>query len=166
MSVTIRSATLSDAGSIAEIYNYYIKNTVVTFEKEVITADEMSSRMELIIKNYPFIVAEADDIIVGYSYATQWKPRAAYFSSAESTVYLKPGYTGKGVGFLLYRQLFTELLNQNIHLVIGGISLPNEASEKLHLKCGFELMGTFREVGHKLNRWVDVRYYQKILQTI
>jgi len=159
----IRPAQLSDAAAIASIYNYYIEHTFVTFEEACISAADMEARMRLILdKQQPWIICEKEGEIVGYAYAGEWKSRCAYRYSLESTVYLKNGAQGQGIGSALYLELIQLLKAKKYHAVIGGISLPNEASVALHEKLGFRKIGQFVEVGYKFDRWIDVGYWQLI----
>ena len=156
----IRKAKEEDAKKIADLYNVFIESSVVTFETEIISMQAMWARIEQIREKYPFLVAEIDGEFAGYAYATSWKPRQAYSATVESTIYMRPQFTGKGLGFELYTRLLHQLKENHIHAVLGGIALPNEASIALHKKCGFEHVGTLREVGFKLDRWIDVAYYE------
>lgn len=159
----IRPVKISDSESICHIYNHFVSHSIVTFEEEPISIEEMKRRIRESSFRFPYVVLEIEGVVKGYAYATSWKPRAAYRHSVESTVYLAPGTEGKGYGFTLYTQLIEVLKQQNIHCDIGGISLPNEASIKLHEKCGFKYLGKFSEVGFKFNRWIDVGYWELIL---
>ena len=96
---------------------------------------------------------------MGNAYAAQFKLRDAYKYSAEVSIYVKNGFKQKGVGTQLYAVLFEELCDTSIHSLIGGISLPNEASVRFHEKLGFKKAARFKEVGYKLSRWVDVGYW-------
>lgn len=159
----IRRSHASDAPFVAAIYNHYVTSSIVTFELEPVTDDEMRNRMDAIAINYPYLVYEEDGVVLGYAYATQWKARQAYQHSVESSVYLHHGAIGKGVGSMLYAMLLDKLKAMSIHAVIGGISLPNDASVALHEKFGFEKIGQFKQVGRKFNRWIDVGYWELIL---
>jgi L-amino acid N-acyltransferase YncA len=160
----VRQAEPLDAASIARIYNYYVQNTVVTFEEEAVTSDAMARRMvQTATVPLPWLVAELDNGVVGYAYARKWKVRSAYRHSVETTVYLEHGLAGRGIGTKLYSELLSLLRGQGLHLAIGGASLPNNASVALHEKLGFEHVGTFRQVGFKQNRWIDVAYWQIVL---
>lgn len=157
----MRPATASDAEAIAQIYNYYITDTIVTFEEVPVGRDEMASRIaDIAAAGLPWIVAEADGVVVGYAYASPWKQRIGYRFSVESTVYLAHDATGCGTGTQLYRELIALLTGRGLHLVIGGIGLPNPASIALHERLGFEKVAHFREVGTKFGKWVDVGYWQ------
>jgi L-amino acid N-acyltransferase YncA len=159
----IRKVRDSDAPSICEIYNYYIKNTIITFEEEKIEEIEIYKRIKEVIKNYPWIVYEEDGRIVGYAYATKWKERFAYRYSVESTVYLNKNYFGKGIGGKLLKQLVEEAKSKNIHSLIGGIALPNKSSIALFEKLNFKKVAHFKEVGFKFGKWIDVGYWERII---
>ena len=159
----IRSVTTEDAERICEIYNYYILNTVITFEETTVETDEMKNRIEKISSKYPYLVYEEDGNVVGYAYATEWRVRAAYRNSVETTVYLKDGYSGKGIGSKLYFELIKLLKERGFHAIIGGIALPNDASIALHEKSGYVKVAHFKEVGFKFGKWVDVGYWELIL---
>jgi len=160
----IRDAKHDDAIDIAYIYNYYIATSHATFEIDPIDEAEMLRRIEECwYAGYPFLVCEENDEIVGYAYGRRFRVRQAYLHSVEVTVYVRPGHTELGIGKLLYESLFEELKKGDFHAVIAGISLPNDASVKLHEKFGFEKVAHFREVGRKFDRWIDVGYWQLIL---
>lgn len=160
----IRDVNIDDAKQICAIYNYYVLNTIVTFEESEVEIDDMESRIESITRKLPWIVYEEDQKILGYAYASEWKSRCAYKNSLETTVYLKNGESGNGIGSKLYAELIERLKAQNYHALIGGISLPNEASAALHEKFGFEKIGQFKEVGHKFDKWIDVGYWELIFK--
>lgn len=156
----IREAQYSDAKAIAEIYNYYIHNTIITFEMEPITAEEIASRMEKYKQLGPYLAYEENGDVIGYAYVSRFRERKAYENSVESTIYLRHGSGGKGMGFQLYSELL-ERVSANYHVIIAGIALPNEASVRLHEKCGFTKVGHFSEVGRKFDQWIDVGFWQK-----
>jgi L-amino acid N-acyltransferase YncA len=157
----IREAKLCDAAALTDIYNYYILNTIVTFEEQSITALDMSNRItEVTDAELPWLVAEQNHEIVAFAYASKWKGRFAYRYSAEVTIYLSHSMTSKGVGSALYSELFLRLRGSSIHVVLGGISLPNDASIALHEKFGMSKAAHFDEVGFKFGNWVDVAYWQ------
>jgi phosphinothricin acetyltransferase len=157
-----RNIRPDDAAAICDIYNYYVLNTIITFEESVVSEEEMQSRIIQNTKKHPWIVYEQNDKISGYAYASEWKSRCAYKHSVETTVYLHENAKGKGIGTILYKELISLLKNKNVHAVIGGIALPNEASVALHEKMSFEKIGQFREVGYKFDKWIDVGYWELI----
>ena len=157
----IRSAREADAAELARIYNHYIDKTCITFETEVVDADEMATRVtDTKGIPLPWLVAAENERIIGYAYASKWKGRCAYRFAVESTIYLDPNETGKGAGRQLYAELIEAIRAHSMRSVIGGISLPNEASIRLHESLGFKKVGHFERVGFKQDRWVDVGYWQ------
>ena len=160
----IRNAQPNDAAPIAEIYNHYVLNTTITFEEQPVTAPQMAERMaEVQAAGLPWLVAEREGQVLGYAYACKWKARSAYRHSVECSVYLDRQAVGGGVGSSLYEALFAELKSRGLHVVIGGIALPNEGSIALHEKFGLRKVAQFEEVGFKFGRGVDVGYWQKTL---
>lgn len=161
----IRNVQLSDAKIIADIYNFYIENTVITFEEKVVTECDIKQRIEkTLAKNFPYIVYEIDNDILGYAYLDNWRSRSAYNITLETSVYLHPEAMKKGVGSLLYTELIKRAKDIHIHSLIGVISLPNTLSQALHKKFDFELIGNFKEAGVKFNRLIDVEFWQLILK--
>lgn len=160
----IRSAKMVDAEAIARIYNYYILNSVITFEEQVVTPQTIAERIrETTSDSLPWLVAESSGRIVGYAYASMWKDRSAYRYSVESTVYVEHALLGARYGSQLYESLLANLRQQKFHVVIGGIALPNPDSIRLHEKFGFRKIAHFEEVGYKFGQWIDVGYWQLML---
>lgn len=161
----IREATAYDAKYIADIYNYYVEETYITFEEIPVPELDIRSRMASVQQqSLPWLVAVEDSEVVGYAYATQWKERSAYRYSLECTVYLKNGCDGKGLGTQLYEALLAALKARGTHCVIAVISLPNAKSVALHEKIGMEKVAHFKEVGFKFNQYIDVGFWQLILR--
>jgi L-amino acid N-acyltransferase YncA len=158
----IRRVKDCDAKQIAGIYNYYIENTHHSFEIEPLSLNEMRQRIAGISENYPYLIAEVKNQVIAFAFASCFKPRSAYKQSAEVSVYVKNDMKQTGIGTKLYERLFAELKQMDVHAIIAGISLPNEGSVKLHEKFGMEKVAHFREVGFKLNRWIDVGYWELI----
>ena len=161
----IRSAESTDAKAICEIYNHYVLKTHATFETAVVAEKEMQQRIQRVQQELrlPWLVLEDEKQVVGYAYATQWKPRGAYRRTVETTVYIHQSFQGKGYGKLLYLELIAALKAQEYHALLGGISLPNEGSIVLHEKVGFKKVGQLQQVGFKFDRWIDVGYWELIL---
>ena len=161
VNTVIREVELSDAQQIAKIYNYYIEKTVITFEEQLVSANDIQSRIEKIKQaGHIWLVAEIDTQVVGYAYSAPWRDRSAYRFASEVSVYLSSDSQGKGIGSLLYQSLFEQLKLTQINILIGGITLPNEASVAIHEKFGMEKVAHFREVGYKFEQWLDVGYWQ------
>lgn len=159
----IRTVQTKDIREICTIYNYYIENTTITFEEEPISDDEMGKRINEIVPSYPWLVYEYNETVLGYAYATRWRARAAYRHSVELSIYISKDNLGKGIGKKLYETILAELRKTDVHAVIGGMSLPNEPSEKLHESLGFKKMAEFKEVGYKFQKWIDVGYWELII---
>lgn len=162
----LRPALPADAAAIAAIYSHYILTTTISFEEDPVDAQEIAQRMQAVeVAGLPYLVAEEDGAIMGYAYATPWRVRRAYRSSVETSVYLRAGTHARGTGTALYQALLAALTASGYHLAIGGIAQPNAASVALHEKLGFEKVAHFKEVGYKFGRWVDVGYWQLILDS-
>lgn len=160
----IRDVTLADAARIAEIYNYYIEETIVTFEYDRVTESDIQQRIQKVQKKgFPYFVYEKDGVIIGYAYLNNWRERVAYDITLETSVYLDRNLIGGGVGSILYQELIDRARKINIHSLIGVVSLPNEQSQKLHRKFNFDLIGNFRESGVKFDKLIDVEFWQLIL---
>ena len=159
----IRDATSTDADTIRTIYNYYINNTVISFEESPLTIEEMQKRIASVQSaNLPWLVYIDNQAVTGYAYASKWHQRSAYRHTVECSVYLKHDIIGNGIGSSLYTELLKRLQVLKYHAVIGGIALPNVASVALHEKFGFEKVAHYKETGYKFGQWLDVGYWEKI----
>lgn len=159
----IRACEKEDIDSICDIYNYYIEHTVITFEEVLLSHEDMAGRIESYMQRFPWLVCEVNGEVMGYAYGAKWQARSAYKNSVEVTIYLRHGEAGNSYGQRLYKALI-QALSGNCHTLIAGIALPNEGSIKLHEKFGFEKVAHFKEVGKKFGRWIDVGYWQKIME--
>tara|TARA_R110002110_G_scaffold166675_1_gene367471 strand:+ start:32507 stop:33052 length:546 start_codon:yes stop_codon:yes gene_type:complete len=163
---SIRSGSPADAEAMAEIYNHYILNTVVSFEEESLAPHEMRQRIQQRLDGgFPLLVIEVpqQDKLLGFAYASPWNYRSAYRYTAEISIYLAPGASGLGLGTRLYDRLFKALGDTDIKTVIAGITLPNDASVALHERYGLRQSGIFHHVGFKFGQWLDVGYWQRNL---
>jgi L-amino acid N-acyltransferase YncA len=156
-----RRAAEPDAQSIADIYNWYVLNTAITFETEPVTLDEMRRRIEERLTTHDWLVAEVNREIAGYAYYGNFRPRAAYFHTVESTIYMSPESTGKGIGTALYSALIRSAAEKRFREIIGVIALPNESSVRLHSKAGFREAGRLEGVGKKFGNFIDVAFWQR-----
>lgn len=148
----IRAVTLQDTSAITAIYNEYIAHSTSTFDIEPVSEEEMQKRISEISARYPYFVYETDGEIVGYCYAHPWKEREAYNRTLETTVYLSPAHTGKGLGRLLTQRLIDECRRRGIHVLIACITSENTASCAFHEALGFRKASSFEEVGMKFGR--------------
>ncbi|WP_229423828.1 arsinothricin resistance N-acetyltransferase ArsN1 family B [Massilia frigida] len=159
--MNIRDAGAADAAAIVAIYNHYILTTCVSFEEQSVSEAAMAARItDLQQAGLPFLAMTEGDAVVGYAYASKWRVRHAYRFAVESSIYLVPGLGGKGRGSALYKALLARVARDGIHMVIGGVALPNEASVALHEKLGFKKVAHFSEVGFKFGNWIDVAYWE------
>ncbi|WMI65793.1 N-acetyltransferase family protein [Aestuariibaculum sp. YM273] len=156
----IRPVNYADAQQLLNIYNYYVINTDVTFDLEPTSLKAFQEKLHSITKDYPFIVYEENGEILGYAYAGKFRERPAYNSTLESTVYVKHNQHGKQIGSMLYAELLSQLKQTDCRVVLGVLTLPNEASVKLHEKFDFEKVGHLKEVGFKFNTWLDVGIFE------
>jgi phosphinothricin acetyltransferase len=159
----MRPVCLEDAPAIVEIYNHYIKHTVITFEEEPLSVAAMAGRIGELIGRYPWFVWEEGGELVGYAYAHAWHQRAAYRFAAEDSIYLKPGWERRGIGLRLLERLIGELRQAGFHVLMSGITVPNPASVGLHESLAFKKVGQFNEIGYKLGKRLDVGYWELIL---
>jgi phosphinothricin acetyltransferase len=149
-----------DAAACAAIYAPHVEGSAVSFEERAPDAAEMAARIERYGASHAWLVADREGEVVGYAYATAFNERWAYRWSAGVSVYVGDAARGRGVGRALYRALFDRLRERGFRMACAGITLPNAASETLHERLGFELVGTNREIGWKDGAWRDVGWYQ------
>jgi len=164
--VTIRRATENDAVRLGEIYNWYVANTFVTFETDIVPTDEMRRRIREKLESYDWIVGEEGREIVGFAYYGPFRARGAYFRTIESTIYLSQDSKGKGIGKKLYSALIDSASEKGFRELIGVIALPNPASIALHAGLGFSEAGILRRVGHKFDTYHDVALWQRSLKPL
>ena len=159
----VRPAATSDAAAVADIYAPYVTGSAVTFETDAPSAEEMARRIAEGGDLYPWLVAEGEDGLLGYAYACAFRSRPAYRFAVETTVYLRPGEGGCGLGSALYRPLIETLEAQGFTQAIAAITLPNAASVALHERFGFARAGTYARIGWKMDEWRDVGLWQRHL---
>jgi len=160
----IREATTLDVPVITAIYAHYVLTSTATFELDPPDIAEMESRLRSIKeRNLPYLVAELDGNIVGYGYASQFRPRPAYGFTVEDSVYVHPEWIGKGAGRKLVEALIAACSAANCHQMIAVISGDNPAAVVLHASLGFRQVGLMPEVGFKFGRWVNIVLMQRAL---
>lgn len=164
--VTIRPASRDDLPRINEIYNYYVINTPITFDLEPQTVESRARWFaeHTAGKRHRMFVAEDAGKIVGYACTGPFRDRAAYDTSVEASIYLAHDVAGRGIGATLYRTLFAAVKDEDIHRLLAGITIPNEASIAIHRKFGFTDVGAFTECGRKFNRYWDVVWMERPLR--
>lgn len=166
-SARIRSATLADLPRLTEIYNYYVRETPITFDVEEWSVEERRRGWfahYAATGRHQLLVAEEDGEVRGYTSTSRFRPKAAYDPSVEVTIYLDPSATGRGLGRLLYTELLERMRREDVHRLLAGVTLPNPASLALHERLGFTRVAHFTEIGRKLGRYWDVVWLERILE--
>ncbi|KRD17421.1 GNAT family N-acetyltransferase [Streptomyces sp. Root264] len=172
--VQVRPGIESDLEALTSLYNHYVRETPITFDTAVFSPEERRPWLLSHPEDGPYrlMVAtqtDSQDIhgasqaILGYATSSPFRPKAAYSTSVEVTVYVAPDAGRRGIGTLLYKALFEALAGEDLHRAYAGIAQPNEASARLHERFGFRHVGTYREVGRKFGRYWDVAWYEKDL---
>jgi len=159
----IRPIETRDIPRVCDIYNHYVLTTNASFEIDPVTVEEMERRVLEFTSMFPYLVYEDGGEVLGFCYASKWRPRLAYRYTAEVTIYLDEEHLGQGIGKQLYKELFASLQALGFHSLIAAIALPNEKSQALHESYGFKQVAHFKDMGYKLDHWIDVGYWQKML---
>jgi phosphinothricin acetyltransferase len=161
--VSVRPATRADLPRLTEIYNHYVISTPITFDLKPVTVDERVRWFEehAGTARHRLFVAEIAGSVVGWAGTGSFRDRAAYDTSVETTIYCAPDATRRGIGATMYRVLFDALKNEDINRLLAGITLPNDASVKLHRRFGFTEVGVFTECGRKFDRYWDVVWMER-----
>ena len=161
----VRPATADDLSTVNDIYNQYVVEAHYTFDVEPMT---MEARRDWFTHygetgRHRLLVAVSEGRVVGYACSSRFRPKPAYDTSVETSVYLAPDAVGRGAGARLYEKLFRALEGEDVHRAYAGIALPNPASVGLHERFGFKRVGHFTEQGRKFGRYWDVAWYEKPL---
>lgn len=168
--ITIRNATMQDAECILEIYDYYVKNTAISFEYDTPSLDEFRGRMEKTMQRYPYLVILKDEHIEGYAYAGAFVGRMAYNWSCETTIYLDHNAQKCGMGRILYEALEKALHDMGILNLYACIGYPEHEDEYLttnsadfHTHMGYVKVGEFHKCGYKFDRWYNMIWMEKMI---
>lgn len=168
--LVVREATLQDAERILEIYDYYVKNTAITFEYDTPSLAQFQERMKKTMQRYPYIVILKDGRIEGYAYAGSFVGRAAYDWSCEMTVYLDNNARKCGMGRIIYEALEKALYDMGILNLYACIACPEQNDEYLttnsadfHAHLGFVKVGEFHKCGYKFDRWYNMIWMEKVI---
>ena len=166
LTLNIRAAQSSDCYAIAEIYNFYIENSVVTFDEQIMNSSQWEEKLEYLNKlNLPFIIAASDQgEILGFAYVAPWRQKSAYRTTVEDSIYLRPAATRKRIGTKLLEELLIQSKAAGVKEVVAVISDSGaESSIRLHERFGFSKQGHLGKVGFKFDRWLGTILMQKSL---
>ncbi|MEU5368647.1 N-acetyltransferase family protein [Streptomyces sp. NPDC005951] len=165
MQPVIRPAVPADLDAVAEIYTYYVRHTVITFEENPPPVAAWHQRLDdLAARDLPFLVAELSGEVVGYAHAAPWRPKPAYRHTVENSIYLAPGRTGRGLGGALLEALLAACAETHVRQMIAVIAdAGTDTSAALHRRYGFTDAGRLAAVGYKHDRWVDTLLMQRAL---
>lgn len=168
--INIRVADVSDAEELLKIYEPYVKNTAITFEYDVPSIEEFRERIANTLKKYPYLVAKLNGTIVGYAYAGSFHSRAAYQWGVETSIYVKKGMRGNGIGKALYTELENVLKKMGVLNLNACIASPDREdeyltndSEKFHQTMGFHKVAESHMCGHKFSRWYNIIWMEKMI---
>ncbi|MCR1786034.1 GNAT family N-acetyltransferase [Nocardioides carbamazepini] len=161
--VVVRAAHDADLDAVAAIYAREVRDGHATFDTDPPPRATWERKLASTHPGDHFLVAVAGEDVLGFAYSGPFRDRGAYDRTREVTVYLDHAATGRGVGRLLYDDLLARLRTAGVRTALACIALPNDASDGLHRACGFERQGVLREVGRKFDRWIDIAWWQRML---
>ncbi len=163
MTPRIRVAREQDAQAVADIYAPAVSGRATSFELRPPDATEMSRRIVTVLPQYPWLICESSETVLGYVYATTHRERAAYRWSVDVAAYVRTDGQRRGIARALYTALFEILGLQGYRNAYAGITLPNPASVQMHKAMGFEQVGIYHQVGYKFGKWHDVAWFERPL---
>lgn len=162
--LVIRPYTPADVPAVTRIYGHYVRDTVITFETEEPDEAEMANRFATIVgKGHPLLIGERDGQVIGYAYASTYRPRAAYRFTCEDSIYLAPDAVGRGLGSLLLGRLIEDSRKAGLRQMLAVITAERANSIRLHEKHGFRFIGRYEALGYKFDRWLDIVHMQRAL---
>ena len=163
--VVIRTAGQSDLPALTEIYNHYVVHTTITFDLVPLTVEERRPWFDAhaIDSRHRLLAAEEAGRVVGFASTSRFRPKAAYDTTVEASVYCSPEAVGRGIGRALYQNLFESIAGEDINRIVAGVTLPNERSIALHQRFGFQPVGTFSANGRKFGGYWDVVWLERPL---
>ena len=162
--VSFRAFRWSDIPAITEIYRHYVDETVITFETEAPSEAAMAERFgKLLDLKHPLIIVEQAGKVVGYAYASFYRPRAAYRFTCEDSIYLHKDLVGQGVGARLLDELLVQSRAAGFRQMLAVITAERKNSIRVHEKAGFRFIGHYEALGFKFDRWLDIVHMQKAL---
>jgi phosphinothricin acetyltransferase len=162
--LVIRPYAPADIPAVTRIYGHYVRDTVITFETAEPDEAEMANRFATIAgKGHPLLIAEEDGRVIGYAYASTYRPREAYRFTCEDSIYLAPDAVGKGLGSRLLERLIEDSAKAGLKQMLAVITAERTNSIRLHEKHGFRFVGRYEALGYKFDRWLDIVHMQRAL---
>ena len=165
--IAVRSATIDDLQALTDIYNHYVVNTAITFDLHTLTAASRRGWFDDHSESGPhrlLVATDAHGDCLGYASSSRWRPKPAYSTTVETSVYCRSDAVGRGCGTALYTALFAALEREDVRTIVAGVSLPNPVSVSFHEKFGFRPVGVFHDVGRKFDRFWDVAWFERPLR--
>lgn len=167
MKIEVRPGRRGDLEGILRVYNHYVRRSPATFEVAPVQPADRREWFQEHSSGGPYrlwVAAMENGRVVAWATSSPFRPRAAYATTVESSVYCRPGFEGLGMGSRLYRALFDSIQDEDIERVVAAVTLPNPASVRLHRRFGFRRVGTFHRVGRKFDTFWDVAWFERPLR--
>jgi phosphinothricin acetyltransferase len=162
--LVIRPYSPADIPAVTRIYGHYVRDTVITFETQAPDEAEMAARFAAIAgKGHPLLIAEREREVIGYAYASTYRPREAYRFTCEDSIYLAPAAVGQGLGGKLLARLLEDSAKAGLRQMLAVITAERTNSIRLHEKHGFRFIGRYEALGYKFDRWLDIVHLQRAL---
>lgn len=165
--LSVGPAEARDLPGIVEVYNHYVRESPATFELTPLRVEERRAWLEEHSRPGPhrlYVARSSAGRVLGWASTSAFRPRAAYATTVEASVYCRAGYLGRGIGSRLYRDLFAAIAREDVERIVAGLTLPNPGSWALHERFGFRWVGTFTRVGRKFGRYWDVAWFERPLR--
>ena len=159
----VRPGEERDLEQLNDFYNHYVRTSPCTFDIDEITMDARREWFAGFGGRYKLFVAVDGDTVLGYAHSKSFRPKQAYETSVETTVYVKDGHHGSGIATRMYAALFESLEGDDIHRAYAGVTMPNAASVALHERFGFIQVAYFSEQGRKFGKYWDVAWFEKAM---
>jgi L-amino acid N-acyltransferase YncA len=161
----VRASTAADMPAVTAIYTRFVETSTATFEIATPDEAEMVRRRQAVLdRGLPYLVAEVEGYVVGFCYASQFRPREGYRFTVEDSIYVRPDCIGHGVGKMLLAELISECRAKGCHSMVACICGVNVSSEALHASLGFQQVGLLPEAGRKFGEWLRLLIMQRSLQ--
>ncbi|MBL8597197.1 MAG: N-acetyltransferase [Devosia sp.] len=162
--LVLRPYRPDDIPAVTKIYGHYVRETVITFETSAPDEAEMANRFAAVAgKGHPLLIGEMGGEVVGYAYASTYRPREAYRFTCEDSIYLAPAVIGQGIGGKMLARLIEDSSKAGLKQMLAVITAERENSIRLHARHGFRMIGRYEALGYKFDRWLDIVHMQRAL---